>query len=70
MGNHPRTSLFVIIKGNGFSKLKGFKKNDHFACKLAQFTFPIKRQHFGIQKFKTIRGKKIRTNNLHLICFN
>jgi hypothetical protein len=49
MANDPRTSLFVITKGDGFSKSKGFLKHDHF----------------GIQKFKTIREKKIRTNNLH-----
>jgi hypothetical protein len=54
----PRTSLFALIEGNGLLKLKGFLKHEHFAYKLAQFTFLIKKQHFGIQRFKTIKGKK------------
>jgi hypothetical protein len=58
MANGPRTSLFALIEGNGFLKLKGFLKHEHFAYKLAQFTFLIKKQHFGIQRFKTIKGKK------------
>ncbi len=33
MVSDPRTSLFIVIEGNGFSKLKGFLKHDHFACK-------------------------------------
>jgi len=32
-----KTNLLAITNGNGFSKLKGFLKHDHFACKLAQF---------------------------------
>jgi len=42
------TNLLAIIEGNGFTELKGFLKHDRFDCKLAQFTFPIKRQHFGV----------------------
>ncbi len=37
MGSDPRTCLFVITKRNGFSKLKGFLKHDHFSYKHAQF---------------------------------
>ncbi len=58
--NDLRTSLHVIIKGNGNSKSKGFLKHDHFVCKPAQFTFLIKKKHFGIQRFKTIKKKKIK----------
>jgi hypothetical protein len=50
-------NLLVIIKGNGFLELEGFLKHDYFACKLAQFTFPIKRQRFGVRRFKTRKGK-------------
>jgi hypothetical protein len=39
-------------------KLKGFLKHDQFAWKHVQFTLLIKRQHFGLQRFKTIKGKK------------
>jgi len=48
----------IVTKGNGFSKLKGFLKHDHFACKLTQFTFLVRRQHFEVRKFKTIKGEK------------
>jgi hypothetical protein len=58
MANDVRTSLFVT-KGNGFMKLKGFLKHDCFVCKLAQFTFPIRKQHFEIQIFKIIKGKNL-----------
>ncbi len=66
-----KTNLLDVTKGNGFSKLKGFLKvHNHFACKPTQFTFPIKRQHFGIQKFKTIKGeRKLQQNNLHFTLF-
>jgi len=58
MANDPRTNVLAVTKGNGFSELKGFLKHDHFACKPTQFTFLVKRQHFGVQKFKTIKGEK------------
>ncbi len=57
MANDPKTSLFIVIEGNGFSKLKGLLKYDHFAYKLAQFTLLIKKSKFGIQRFKTIKGE-------------
>jgi hypothetical protein len=47
MANDPKTNL-LVAKDNVFSKLKGFLKHNHFACKLKQFTFLIKKQHFGI----------------------
>jgi hypothetical protein len=56
--NDLKTSLHVIIKGNRNSKSKGFLKHDHFVCELAQSTFLIKKQHFGIQRFKTIKREK------------
>jgi len=46
MINDPRTNLPIITKDNGFLELTSFLKHGHFACKLAQFTFLIKRQHF------------------------
>jgi hypothetical protein len=59
IANDLRTNLLDVTKGNGFSKLKGFLKvHDRFSCKPTQFTFPIKRQHFRIQKFKTIKGER------------
>jgi len=36
MVSDPRISLFVITKGNGFSKLEGFLKHNHFPYKHAQ----------------------------------
>lgn len=51
-------NLLIIIKGNGFLELKGFLKHDYFACKLTQFTFQIKRQRFGVRRFKTRKGKR------------
>jgi hypothetical protein len=33
MASDPRTSLFIVIEDNGFSKLKGFLKHHNFACK-------------------------------------
>ncbi len=52
-------------KGNGNSKSKGFLKHDYFVCKPAQFTFRIKKQHFGVQRFKTIKREK---NQNELTC--
>jgi len=70
MANDPRTNLFVITKVNGLSKLQGFLKHGHFACKLAEFTFLIKRQHFLIQKFRKNKGKKSEQITCILIYFN
>jgi hypothetical protein len=66
-----RTSWFIVIEGNGFLKLKGFffLRHDHFACKATQFALAIKRQHFGLQRFKTIKGQKIKLSNLHFTLF-
>jgi hypothetical protein len=58
MANGPRTNLFALIEGNGFLKLKGFLKHEHFSYKLAQFTFLIKKQHFQVHLFFKIKGKK------------
>jgi hypothetical protein len=58
MANDPRTNVLVVTKGNSFSELKGFLKHDHFACKSTQFTFLVRRQRFGVQNFKTIKGEK------------
>jgi hypothetical protein len=58
MANGPRINLFALIEANGFLKLKGFLKHEHFAYKLAQFTFLIKKQQFGVLRFKPIKGKK------------
>jgi hypothetical protein len=58
MANDPRTNVLDVTKGNGFSELKGFLKHDHFACKPTQFTCLVRRQHFEIRKFKTIKGEK------------
>jgi hypothetical protein len=33
MISDPKISLFIITKSNGFLKLKGFFKHDHFAYK-------------------------------------
>ncbi len=57
MANDPRTNMHCN-KTHGFSKLKDFLKHDHFACKLTQFTFLVRRQHFEVRKFKTIKGEK------------
>jgi hypothetical protein len=57
--------MLVLKKGRNFLKLKGFLKHDHFACKPTQFTFLMKRQHFGVQRFKTIKGEK---NQNKVIC--
>jgi hypothetical protein len=57
--------MLVVKNGNGFLKLKGFLKHDHFAYKRTQFTFLVKRQHFGVQRFKTIKGEK---NQKKIIC--
>jgi hypothetical protein len=43
MANDPRTNVLAITKGNGFSELKGFLKQYHFACKPSQFTFLVRR---------------------------
>jgi hypothetical protein len=43
IANDVRTSLLVVTKGNGFLKLKSFLKHDCFVCKLAQFTFLIRK---------------------------
>jgi hypothetical protein len=59
IANDIRTSLLVVTKGNGVLKLKGFLKHDCFVCKLAQFTFLIRKQHFGIKIFKIIKGKRM-----------
>jgi hypothetical protein len=58
MANDPRTNVLAITKGNGFLELKGFLKHYHFACKPSQFTFLMRRQHFEVQKFNTIKGEK------------
>ncbi len=58
MASDPRTNVLAITKGNGFLELKGLLKHDHFARKPTQFTFLLRRQHFGVQKFKTIKEKK------------
>jgi hypothetical protein len=58
MANDPRTNVLDVTKGNGFLELKSLLKHDHFACKPTQFTFLVRRQHFGVQKFKTIKGEK------------
>jgi hypothetical protein len=57
MVNNLRCNRLVVIEGNGFWKLTGFFKHDHFTCKLAQFTLLIRRQQFRIQIFKK-KGKK------------
>jgi hypothetical protein len=43
MANDPKTSLFIVIEGNSFLKLKGLLKYDHFAYKLARLTLLIKK---------------------------
>jgi hypothetical protein len=35
-----------------------FPKYENLACKLAQFIYLIRRQHFGIERFKTIKEKE------------
>ncbi len=56
--------MHIEIEGNDLLKLKGFLKHDQFAWKHVEFTLLIIRQHFGVQKFKTIKGKKIKINEL------
>jgi len=41
--NDLRTNLLVVLEGNGFSKLKGFLKHDHFVCKPTQFNLTNKK---------------------------
>ncbi len=58
MANDPKTSLFIIIESNSFSKLKGLLKYDHFAYKLAQFTLLVKKITFWNTKIQNDkRGK-------------
>jgi len=64
MANDPSTKLFVIIEHNGSLELKGFLKHDHFTYKPTQFTSLIKKKHFGIQIFKTMKRKKPKTKEL------
>jgi hypothetical protein len=51
MVNDLRINLLVVIKDNGFLKLKNFLKHDHFACQPTQIKFPIISQNF-IQHLK------------------
>jgi hypothetical protein len=64
--------MCIEIGGNDLLKLKGFLKVDQFAWKHVQFTLLSRRQHFGVQKFKTIKGKKIKIKELafHLVLIN
>ncbi len=70
--NDPRTNMLVGKKGNNFLKLKGFLKHDHFACKPTQFTLLVKWQHFGVQRFKTIKKREKNQNKITCIlcCFD
>lgn len=59
MASDPRASLLVVTRGNGSLKLEGFLKHNHFACNPAHSHINKKKQHFGIQIFKTLTGKEI-----------
>jgi hypothetical protein len=58
MANNPSNNLFVVIERNGFLEFKGFLKYDHFTYKPAQFTSLIRKKHFGVEIFKTMKRKK------------
>jgi len=61
MANDPSTNLFVVIERNCFLEFKGFLKHDHFTYKPAQFTSLIRKKHFRVQKYKTMKRKKTKT---------
>jgi hypothetical protein len=45
-----RINLLVVIKNNGFLKLKNFLKHDHFACQPTQMKSPIISQNLENNK--------------------
>jgi hypothetical protein len=53
--NDPRTNLLARTKGNGLIGIEGLVEHDHFTCKVALFTLLIRKKHFGIQIFKTMK---------------
>jgi hypothetical protein len=53
-----RTNLLVIIEGNGFSKLKGFLKRDHFVYKPTQFNLTNKKGRLWSTKIQNNEKEK------------
>jgi len=49
---------FIVIEGNGFSKLKGFLKHDHFVYTPTQFNLTNKKGTLSSTKIQNNENKK------------